>query len=92
MLDHYDFSGQKISAANATLKGAERSNTSNIQCKKKNSRTESKEHLEITGGELKQDEALWLAAGWEPAGSSPLSEITAFVNDPKLSSVKISNK
>lgn len=57
--------------------------------KKKNSRTESKEHLEITGGELKQDEALW---GWEPAGSSPLSEITAFVNDPKLSSVKISNK
>lgn len=59
---------------------------------KKNSRTESKEHLEITGGELKQDEALWLAAGWEPAGSSPLSEITAFVNDPKLSSVKISNK
>lgn len=59
---------------------------------KKNSRTESKEHLEITGGELKQDESLWLAAGWEPAGSSPLSEITAFVNDPKLSSVKISNK
>lgn len=91
MLDHYDFSGQKISAANATLKGAERSNISNIQCKK-TSRTESKEHLEITGGELKQDEALWLAAGWEPAGSSPLSEITAFVNDPKLSSVKISNK
>lgn len=86
MLDYYDFSGQKISAANATLKGAERSNISNIQ-RKKNSRTESKEHLEITGGELKQDEALWLAAGWEPAGSSPLSEITAFVNDPKLSSV-----
>lgn len=25
---------------------------------KKTSRTESKEHLEITGGELKQDEAL----------------------------------
>lgn len=57
MLDYYDFSGQKISAANATLKGAERSNISNIQ-RKKNSRTESKEHLEITGGELKQDEAL----------------------------------